>query len=145
MAQNKKARMLYELSHTFEAGIVLHGQEVKSIRSGKAHFVDSYVDIVESEAFILGLHIAPYEHRGYIELSPTRKRKLLLHRREIRTIEKNITLKGITVVPLVLYLKEGLVKIEIALGKGKKLHDHRATLKERAVQKDIERAMASYK
>ena len=140
IALNKKARMLYEISTTYEAGIVLSGSEVKSIRNGKVNFVDSFVDITE-EAYIIGLHIAPYEHAGYVSCEPTRQRKLLLHRKEINTLSRQIATKGITVVPLAVYFKKGIIKIEIAVGKGRKLYDHRHVLKEKAQKREMDREM----
>lgn len=140
IAMNKKARMLYDLSTSYETGIVLAGPEVKSIRAGKVNFVDSFVDVIE-EAFIIGLHIAPYEQAGYALYEPTRKRKLLLHKKEITSLARSIATKGVTVVPLSLYFKNGKIKIEIALGKGRKLHDHRHVLKEKAEKREVEREM----
>ena len=122
VAVNKKARHLYELSEFTEAGIVLTGPEVKSIRAGKVNFIDSYVDFRQGEAWLVSLHIAPYANAGYVSQEPDRARKLLLHQGQI--------------------FKRGKVKVEIALGKGKKLHDHRETLKRRAAERDMARELA---
>ncbi len=142
IALNKKARHLYELSDFLEAGISLTGPEVKSLRSGKVNFMDSYVDFKEGEAFLMGLHIAPYENAGYVAQNPVRNRKLLLHAREINTLSARVEQQGLTVVPVRLYFKFGKVKVEIAVGRGKKLHDHRETLKRRAAERDMERDLS---
>ncbi len=139
IALNKKARHLYELSDFLEAGISLTGPEVKSLRAGRVNFMDSYVDFRQGEAFLLGLHIAPYENAGYVAQNPVRERKLLLHGREINTLAAKVEQQGLTVVPVKLYFKFGKVKVEIAVGRGKKLHDHRETLKRRAEERDMER------
>lgn len=140
-ALNRKARHLYELSDFQEAGIVLTGPEVKSIRQGKVNFVDSYVEFRKGEAWLVSLHIAPYANGGYALQEPDRDRRLLLHAREISQLAGQVTQKGYTVVPVKLYFKNGRVKVEIALGKGKKLHDHRETLKRRAEERDMARDM----
>lgn len=140
VAMNKQARRLYDIITTYEAGIVLLGPEVKSIRNGKVNFVDSYVDVVD-EAYIVGLHIASYEQSGYALCEPTRKRKLLLHAKEIHVLAKQVAIKGMTIVPLSLYFNNGKIKIEIAVGKGRKLYDHRHVLKERAEKREVMREM----
>ena len=142
VAVNKKARHLYELSEFTEAGIVLTGPEVKSIRAGKVNFIDSYVDFRQGEAWLVSLHIAPYANAGYVSQEPDRARKLLLHEREISKFAGLVAQQGLTVVPVRLYFKRGKIKVEIALGKGKKLHDHRETLKRRAAERDMAREMA---
>ncbi len=142
IASNKKARHLYELQDFFEAGISLQGPEVKSLRLGKVSFMDSYVDIKNHEAYLVGLHIAPYENAGYMVQNPTRDRKLLLHAREIHVLAMQREQKGLTIVPVKLYFKHGKVKVEIAVGRGKKLHDHRESLKRRAEERDMQREMA---
>ena len=142
VAVNKKARHLYELSEFTEAGIVLTGPEVKSIRAGKVNFIDSYVDFRQGEAWLVSLHIAPYANAGYVSQEPDRARKLLLHEREISKFAGLVAQQGLTVVPVSLYFKRGKVKVEIALGKGKKLHDHRETLKRRAAERDMARELA---
>ena len=142
VALNKKARHLYELSEFTEAGIVLTGPEVKSIRAGKVNFIDSYVDFRQGEAWLVSLHIAPYANAGYTSQEPDRARKLLLHQGQISKFADLVAQQGLTVVPVSIYFKRGKVKVEIALGKGKKLHDHRETLKRRAAERDMARELA---
>ena len=142
VAVNKKARHLYELSEFTEAGIVLTGPEVKSIRAGKVNFIDSYVDFRQGEAWLVSLHIAPYANAGYMPQEPDRSRKLLLHEGEISKFAGLVAQQGLTVVPVRIYFKRGKVKVEIALGKGKKLHDHRETLKRKAAERDMARELA---
>ena len=142
VALNKKARHLYELSEFTEAGIVLTGPEVKSIRAGKVNFIDSYVDFRQGEAWLVSLNIAPYANAGYVSQEPDRARKLLLHQGQISKFADLVAQQGLTVVPVSLYFKRGKVKVEIALGKGKKLHDHRETLKRRAAERDMARELA---
>lgn len=139
VAANKKARHLYELSDFLEAGIALTGPEVKSAREGKVNFLDSYVDFRNGEAWLLSLHIAPYANGGYVEQDPDRPRRLLLHAREISRLAAQSEQKGLTVVPTRVYFKNRRIKVEIALGKGKKLHDHREDLKRRAAERDMAR------
>lgn len=141
IAVNKKARHLYELSNFLEAGIVLTGPEVKSIRDGKVNFVDSYIEFKNNEAWIISLHIAPYTNGGYVIQEPNRPRKLLLHSQEITKFAAQTAQKGLTVVPCKLYFNNGKIKIEIALGRGKKLHDHRETLKQRAAEREAQREL----
>lgn len=143
IAQNKKARHLYELSDFTEAGISLTGPEVKSLRAGQVNFVDSYVNFHHQEAFLVGLHIAPYTNANANTVQqPDRTRKLLLHTREINQLSDLVDQKGLTVVPVNLYFKQGKVKVTIAVGKGKKLHDHRETLKRRAEERDMQRDLS---
>jgi len=139
IARNKKARHLYHLSDFTEAGIVLTGPEVKSLRAGQVNFRDSYVEFREGEAWLVGLHIAPYNNAGYVEQDPDRKRKLLLHAGEIRRSAAQVEQKGMTAIPVSLYFKHGRIKVEIALGKGKKLYDHRDDMKRRAEERDMAR------
>ena len=142
VAVNKKARHLYELSEFTEAGMVLTGPEVKSIRAGKVNFIDSYVDFRQGEAWLVSLNIAPYANAGYMPQEPDRSRKLLLHEGEISKFAGLVAQQGLTVVPVRIYFKRGKVKVEIALGKGKKLHDHRETLKRKAAERDMARELA---
>ncbi len=142
IAVNKKARHLYELSEFTEAGIVLTGPEVKSIRAGKVNFIDSYVDFRKGEAWLVSLHVAPYSNAGYAPQEPERARKLLLHQRETAKLAGLVAQKGLTVVPVRLYLKRGKIKVELAVGRGKKLHDHRESLKKRAEERDLARELA---
>lgn len=138
IARNKRARFDYHLLETFEAGIVLSGTEVKSLRNGKANITDAYGIVRDGEIFLLNAHISPYEKGGYVNHEPTRSRKLLLHRREIRRLIGSVERQGLTLVPLELYFKDGKAKVALALAKGKKLHDKRDTEK----QRDAEREMA---
>jgi SsrA-binding protein len=142
IARNTKARRLYHLSDFSEAGIALTGPEVKSLRAGQVNFRDSYVDFREDGAWLVGLHIAPYNNAGYVEQNPDRARKLLLHAVEIRRNAAQVAQKGMTVIPVSLYFKRGRVKLEIALAKGKKLYDHRDDMKRRAEERDMERELA---
>ena len=141
IAQNKKARHLYHLTDFIEAGIALTGPEVKSLRAGQVNFRDSYVEFREGEAWLVGLHIAPYNNAGYVEQDPDRDRKLLLHAGEIRRSAMQVEQKGMTVIPISLYFKHGRVKLEIALARGKKLYDHRDDMKRRAEERDMEREL----
>ncbi len=141
IAVNKKARHLYELSDFIEAGISLTGPEVKSVRAGKVNFIDSYVDFRNGEAYLLSLHIAPYANAGYAPQDPDRPRVLLLHKGEINRLAAQVAQKGLTVVPVKLYFSRGRIKVEIALGRGKKLFDHRESLKRRAAERDAAREM----
>lgn len=142
IAVNKKARFLYELSDFIEAGIALTGAEVKSIRARKVNFLDSYVEFKNGEAWLVSLHIAPYENAGYARTDPDRPRRLLLHAGEIARLAGSVAQKGLTVVPCKLYFSRGRVKVEIAVGRGKKLHDHRETLKQRAEERDLARELS---
>lgn len=145
VTDNRKARYLYEILETYEAGIQLTGTEVKSIREGKVNLQDGYALIRDGEAWLLNAHISPYAGSGqYFNHEPRRTRKLLLHRQEIRKLIGRVEQQGLTLVPLKMYLKRGLVKVSIALGKGKKLHDKREDLKRRQDQRDIQRAMKNY-
>ena len=142
IATNRKASFEYFLMEKFEAGLVLHGSEIKSIRAGQISIQESYVDIPnESEAWLVEAHIAPYEQAGiHFNHEPKRKRRLLLHKKQIRELWNNIRIKGNTVVPTRVYLKDGRAKIEIALAKGKKAYDKRATIAKRDEARDNERA-----
>ena len=142
IAVNKKARHLYELSDFLEVGLSLTGPEVKSLRAGRVNFLDSYVDFRNGEAFVLSLHIAPYANAGYVPQEPDRPRRLLMHAAEIRRYAARVEQKGLTVVPVSLYFKHGKIKMEIALGRGKKLFDHRESLKRRAEERDAARELA---
>lgn len=143
ISDNRKARHYYELIEFIEAGLVLRGSEVKSLRLGQVNFLDSYVDFRQGEAWLVGMHIAPYSHTsGYDALEPDRPRKLLLHNGEIRALAAKVEQKGLTVVPLKLYFKAGKVKVELALARGRKLHDQRDELKRRAEERDTRRELA---
>ena len=133
---------IFRFLEFFEAGIVLTGPEVKSIRAGQVSFGDSFVECREGEAFVVGMRIAPYERGGYVLQEPDRDKKLLLHSREIAMLAARIEQKGLTVVPVKLYFKQGKVKVEIALARGRKLHDQREELKRRAEAREVERELA---
>ncbi len=141
LADNRKARQLYEFIDFYEAGLVLTGPEVKSIRNGKVSFVDSYVDFKDEEALLVGLNIAVYEQGTSVKQDPTRTRKLLLHKQEIRQLSAKVEQKGLTVIPVKIYLKRGKIKMEIALSRGKHLYDRRNELKQRAENRDMEREL----
>ena len=138
IAKNKKAWHEYDIQDTWEAGLVLLGTEVKALRNGRCSLGDSYGEIREGEAWILKMHIGPYEMGNRENHEPFRRRKLLLSKREIRKILPKIEERGLTLVPLKIYFKKGLVKIELGLGRGKKIHDKRDS----KAKKDIERRMA---
>ena len=140
IARNKRARFDYHLLDTFEAGIVLRGTEVKSLRAGKANISDAYGIVKDGEVFLLNAHIQPYESRGYANHEPTGTRKLLLHRKEIRRLIGAVEREGLTLIPLELYFTKGVAKVALALAKGKKLHDKRDTQKERDAQREMARA-----
>jgi SsrA-binding protein len=140
IARNKRARFDYHLLETFEAGVVLSGTEVKSLRSGKASIADAYGIVRNGEVFLLNAHIQPYDKGGYVNHEPTRSRKLLLHRREIRRLIGAVEREGLTLIPLELYFKKGMVKAALALAKGKKLHDKRDTQKQRDAEREMARA-----
>ena len=134
IAQNKKARHDYAIDDTYEAGLVLQGTEVKSLRQGRASLVDGFVDIDGGEAWLHGVHIPEYSQGTWTNHSARRKRKLLLNRVEIDKIERRVSEKGLTVVPLSLYFLDGRAKVEIGVGKGKKSWDKRHTLAERTAR-----------
>lgn len=141
ICQNKKAYHDYFIEETFEAGLVLVGTEVKSLRAGKAQLVDSYAVFQGEELYLLNAHISPYSHAARDNHDPTRSRKLLLHKRELKRLLGKVKERGLTLVPLKLYFKNGRVKAEIALVKGKKLHDKRETMKKKEMDKEVEKAM----
>lgn len=144
VAQNKKARHDYHIEDTFEAGLVLQGTEVKSLRQGRASLVDGFVDIEGHEAWLHGVHIPEYSQGTWTNHAARRKRKLLLNRVEIDKIERKVSEKGLTVVPLALYFKDGRAKVEIALAKGKKSWDKRASLAERQADREKEQALGRH-
>ncbi|OIP56482.1 MAG: SsrA-binding protein [Ignavibacteria bacterium CG2_30_36_16] len=136
---NRKARYEYSIVQTYEAGIVLQGTEVKALRQGKANIVDSYAMLRAGEVWLIALHISPYEQGNINNHEPTRDRKLLLKKSEIRKLIGKTKEKGLTLVPLRLYFKKGKVKVEIALAKGKKVYDKREAITKRDQQRDQER------
>ena len=141
IADNRKARHDYELYDRYEAGLELKGTEIKSIRRGKVQLKDSYISFYNNEAYIKGMHISPYEFGNIFNHDETRDRKLLLHKKEIRKLYQDTRIKGYTVVPVRLYLSKGLAKIEIALAKGKNLHDKRESQKAKDAKREIEKAL----
>ncbi|HLA14592.1 MAG TPA: SsrA-binding protein SmpB [Gemmatimonadaceae bacterium] len=141
IARNKRAKHDYHILDTWEAGVVLTGSEVKSLRDGKANITDSYAIVKDGEVFLLNLHISPYEKASHFNHEPTRTRKLLLHRKEIKKMIGAVERQGLTLVPLELYFKRGRAKVALALGKGKKLYDKRADEKRRDDERDMQRAV----
>jgi SsrA-binding protein len=137
VAQNRKARYNYTIEDTLEAGLALTGTEVKSCRNGKANLADAYATIKDGQAWLLQLHISPYSHGNRANHDPMRPRKLLLHRNEIERLDAKVAQEGRTLVPLSLYFKHGLVKVEVAVARGKRAYDKRAS----EAQRDAERQM----
>ncbi len=144
IANNRKARHYFELLDFVEAGIMLTGSEVKSLRDGKVNFMDGYVRISNGEAFLSGVHISTYANAGYAQHDPDRERKLLMHKHEIGSLKSRMEQKGLSLVPTKMYFKDGRIKVELALGKGKKIHDRRDDLKQKAVNRDTERELARF-
>ncbi len=146
VATNKKAFHDFHIEETVEAGIVLKGSEVKSLRAGKVNLRDSYAKVKNGEVFLVNVHISPYSHATYDRQDPLRLRKLLLHRREIRKLIGKVQERGFSLVPLRLYFNErGKVKVELALARGKKLYDKRAALKKKQLDRETERAVRDYR
>ena len=141
VATNRKAFHNYFIQDTFEAGVVLTGTEIKSIRSGRVSLGEAYVRPEGGELWLMGAHIARYEAASYLSHEPTRPRKLLMHRKEIDSITGRIAEKGFTLVPLRLYIKDRTAKVEIALAKGKKLYDKRETIMRRETEREIDRSI----
>jgi SsrA-binding protein len=141
VAKNRKASHNYFLMDRYEAGIVLQGSEIKSIRAGQMSIAEAYVSVNENSAWLVDAHIAPYHQAGAFNHEPRRTRKLLLHRREIHRLWDEIRKKGVTVIPTAVYLKDGIAKVEIAIAKGKKQYDKRAALAKRDAQREIERQL----
>ncbi|UOQ45883.1 SsrA-binding protein SmpB [Halobacillus salinarum] len=141
IAQNKKARHDFTIEETFEAGIVLQGTEIKSIRNGRVNLKDSFARINNGEAYLHNMHISPYEQGNIYNHDPTRARKLLLHRKEINQLIGQTQQKGYSLVPLKVYIKNGVAKVLIGLGRGKKKYDKREDLKRKQVNREIDRAI----
>ena len=141
IADNRKARHDYFVIESFEAGVELFGTEVKSLRAGGVNLKDSYCEIDKGELFALGVHISPYEHGNIFNRPPDRNRKLLMHKREIMRLFGVVKQEGLALIPLSIYFKGSLVKVQLGLCKGKKLHDKRETAAKRDAQRTIERAM----
>lgn len=143
IAKNRRARFDYAILDTWEAGIVLTGSEVKSLRDGKANITDAYAIIKDGEVYLLNLHVSPYEKASFFNHEPTRTRKLLLHKKEIKKMIGSVERQGLTLIPLELYFKRGRAKVAIALGKGKQMHDKRQDLKRKDDERDMQRAVRS--
>ncbi len=141
IAQNKKAYHDYFIDQTLEAGIVLKGTEIKSIRHHSVSLKDSYIRIRHEEAFVVMMHVAPYEHGTLFNHDPYRDRKLLLHKKEIIKLERTIKEDGMTLIPLKLYFKDGRVKLELGVAKGKKLYDKRQSEREKDAKREVEKAL----
>lgn len=143
IAANRRARRDYDLTETIEAGIMLIGSEVKSMREAQVQIAEGFVRFDNGEAYLLGMHVAPYlhaqEHSGH---DPDRPRKLLMHRRELDRLKALVDLERVSIVPLSLYFKDGKVKVELGIGKGRKLHDKRHAVAERDAKREVERALA---
>ncbi|MFQ5684621.1 MAG: SsrA-binding protein SmpB [Candidatus Binatia bacterium] len=138
---NRKARHDYFIDETFEAGLILLGSEVKSLRDGRANLKDSHARIDRGEAFLVNTHISPYAAANQFNHEPTRTRKLLLHKREIQRLTGKVKERGLTVIPLKLYFKEGKAKVELGLARGKKLYDKREALRKKAARREVERSL----
>ena len=145
IAQNKKALHDYSISDRFEAGLVLTGSEIKSIRDGKVSIREAYVRILGDEIFLINAHISQYSKDSSLDYDPRRTRKLLMHRKEIEGLRGKSERRGFTLVPLKIYLKRGKAKLKIGLGKGKKLYDKRKTIKERDLKRETARMLKSTK
>jgi SsrA-binding protein len=143
IAENRKAYHDFHLLETFEAGLVLLGTEVKAIREGRVNLRDSYARVEDGEVFLYNVNISPYSHRGYADHEPLRRRKLLLHRDEIRKLIGKTVERGMTLVPVRLYFKNGRVKVAVSLAKGKKDYDKRETIKRREVDRETRAAVKS--
>jgi SsrA-binding protein len=141
IAENRKAFHDYHLLETFEAGLVLLGTEVKAIREGRVNLRDSFARVEDGEVFLYNVHISPYSHRGYADHEPLRKRKLLLHKREIRKLIGKTVEKGMTLVPLRLYFKGGKIKLAVSLARGKQEHDKRDAIRKREVDRETRAAI----
>jgi SsrA-binding protein len=139
VALNRRARHDYAIEETLEAGIVLTGTEIKSIRAGRANLAEAYARIEHGEAWLIGAHIAPYEQGNRYNHEPTRTRKLLLHRDQIAELIGKTQAKGYTLIPLRLYIRDGLAKLELGIGRGKKAHDKRRAIAERDMRRELER------
>lgn len=145
IATNKRARFDYEILETYEAGIVLTGPEVKSVKAGQVSIKEAFATVKGEEVFLTNAHISPYKQAANIEQDPTRSRKLLLKKSEISSLIGKSKTQGLTLIPTKIYLKRGFVKVEIGLGRGKKLHDKRETIKRKDTQRDIQRELKSKK
>ena len=145
IAENRKAFHDFHLMETFEAGLVLLGTEVKAIREGRVNLRDSFARVEDGEVFLYNVHISPYSHRGYADHAEMRQRKLLLHRHEVRKLIGRTAEKGLTLVPLEMYFKNGRVKVAVSLAKGKKDYDKRETIKRREADRETRAAIKSHR
>ena len=145
IATNRKAWHEYHILEKYEAGIALKGSEVKSIREGKVSIKESYVRFFDNEVFIIGMHIADYSNKGYDDTENVRDRKLLLHKKELNKLKSKVDEKGVTMVPLSIYLKKNLIKVEFGLAKGKKLWDKRKDKMDKDIKRNIDRKLKEYK
>jgi SsrA-binding protein len=143
IARNRKAKFEFELLETFEAGLELKGSEIKSIRAGQVSLSEAYVRTNGKQAWLVGANIAAYDQASVFNHDPERDRRLLLHKREIKALWDAVRLKGTTIIPTVLYIRDGLAKVEIALAKGKRQYDKRQVIKKRDMARDIDRALDS--
>lgn len=141
VAENRKARHDFFIEETFETGLVLTGTEVKSLRAGKANLKESYARVENGELFVFGMHVSPFEQGNRFNVDPLRPRKLLMHKVEINRLFGKVSQQGLTLVPLKIYFKRGKAKLELALAKGKKLHDKRDAIASRDAKREIEKAM----
>ena len=141
VAENRKAFHDFHIIETFEAGVVLQGTEVKAIREGRVNLRDSFARVEDGEVFIYNVHISPYSHRGYADHEPTRRRKVLLHRQEIRKLIGKTVERGMTLVPVRLYFKGGKVKVALSLARGKQAHDKREAIKRREIDRETRAAV----
>jgi SsrA-binding protein len=144
LAENRKARFQYSIESTLECGIVLKGTEVKSLRARHFSFSDAYAEIAKGELWLMSFHINPYDFGNQFNHEPLRPKKLLINKSEMEKLRKKVDEKGFTLVPTKFYLKNGRVKVEIGVAKGKKLHDKRQSIKERDVKRDLDREIKSY-
>lgn len=142
VATNRKAKFEYFLLETYEAGIALRGSEIKSIRAGQISLKEAYVRVTEREAWLMDAHIAPYAQANRFNHDPRRPRRLLLHKREIRKLWNEVRQKGVTIIPTKVYLKNGRAKVEIALARGKKLHDKRRAIAKRDAERELQRQLS---
>lgn len=142
VARNRKAHHRFSILESFEAGIALFGHEVKSLRQGRANIEDGLVRADGGELFLFNVHIPPYSHLSHVEYEPARTRKLLMHRREIDRLASQVQTKGLTLIPLELYFKQGLAKVSVGLAKGKKTEDRREELKKRDTEREIRRSVS---
>ena len=141
VAANRKARHEYFVEETYECGLVLHGTEVKSMRQGRVNLKEAFCQVKGGEMWVIGMHISPYEQGNIFNVDPLRDKKLLMHKSEIRKLSSQVQRQGYTLSPLRIYLKDGRMKLELGLCKGKQLHDKRDDAAQRAAKRDIERAM----